>query len=101
MIESLPLGSQVVVTLITGFLPAIITSAGALTIAQHNYRQGLKKLEKQFELQETGQVHMLRQKYVSPVSYWAVKLNGRMSELKLKIEKGQYEVDDNPQKPHA
>jgi len=92
MLESLPLGSQLVVTLIAGFVPAIITSAGAFTIAQRNYREDFRKLEKQFELQEKGQVHMLRQKYVSPLSYWAVKLNGRLSELKFKMENGHYEA---------
>lgn len=45
--------------------------------------QGLKKLEKQFELQETGQVHMLRQKYVSPVSYWAVKRQPQKTTCKV------------------
>jgi hypothetical protein len=91
MLESLSLGQQLVVTLVTGFIPAIITSTGAFVLSQRNYRQELGKLEKNFQLQEEGQVHMLRQKYISPLSYWAVKLNGRMSELKYKMEHREYD----------
>lgn len=90
MFESLPIGEQVMVTLITGFVPAIITSAGAFALAQRNYPQDLGKLEEQFLLQEKAQVHLLRQRYISPLSYWGGKLNGRMSELKYKMEHDQY-----------
>jgi hypothetical protein len=88
---SLSLGEQISVTLITGFVPAIIASFSAYILARSNSEKAIDQLKYQFDLQHKGQLQSFRQKYVSPLGYWAARLMGRITELEQKMENGRYD----------
>ncbi len=88
---SLSLGEQIGVTLITGFVPAIIASFSAYILARSNNQKAIDQLKYQFDLQHKGQLQSFRQKYVSPLGYWAARLTARIAELQQKMENGRYD----------
>ena len=87
----LSLGEQISLTLITGFVPAIIASCSANILARSNSEKAIAQLKYQFDLQHKGQLESFRQKYVSPLGYWAARLLGRLAELNQKMDTGRYD----------
>jgi hypothetical protein len=64
--------------LIAGIVPAIVSGLVAFFVADRRFKTELRQ-------QRAGHIATLRQRYVSPLRYWATRLNVRLGECRDKI----------------
>lgn len=64
--------------LIAGIVPAIVSGLVAFFVADRRFKTELRQ-------QRAGHIATLRQRYVSPLRYWATRLNVRLGECRDKM----------------
>jgi hypothetical protein len=69
---------DVAFTLMAGIVPAIVSGLAAFFVADRRFKSELRQ-------QRAGSIATLRQRYVSPLRYWATRLNVRLGECRVKI----------------
>jgi hypothetical protein len=69
---------DVAFTLMAGIVPAIVSGLAAFFVADRRFKTELRQ-------QRAGSIATLRQRYVSPLRYWATRLNVRLGECRVKM----------------
>jgi hypothetical protein len=69
---------DVAFTLMAGIVPAIVSGLAAFFVADRRFKGELRQ-------QRAGHIATLRQRYVSPLRYWASRLSVRLSEVQDKL----------------
>jgi hypothetical protein len=64
--------------LIAGIVPAVVSGLAAFFVADRRFKTELRQ-------QRAGSIATLRQRYVSPLRYWATRLDARLGEVRAKM----------------
>jgi hypothetical protein len=76
--------------LIAGLVPAVVSGVVAYTVARLKFTEELQKIRLQVSLQREGLIATLRQRYISPLRFFASTLSHRLGEMEDKLKNASY-----------
>lgn len=76
--------------LIAGLVPAVVSGVVAYTVARLKFTEELQKIRLQVSLQREGLIATLRQRYISPLRFFASTLSRRLGEMEDKLKNASY-----------